>query len=222
MPDGISVELSGVDELLQAFEDVGRIGTRAALQDAMKKGAEVTAVAARRLAPRSDDIGPRPQKAPHLQDSIKVMANLSRAQKRKRGPMQGEGEIFVGSTASHAHLVEFGHVQVAATREETASPTNFIRRHRNKDGSISLIRVTRAPSRKIISRRVVGHVPARPFMRPAFDATKLEASKIIFRELGASLQKVVNRYAAQAARTAAGKGKLSRGAREAFRMDLGL
>lgn len=210
---GIQMTVSGVDDLLSAFDQLGKIGARAAMQDAMKKGAELTAEAARRLAPRGED----PTTKRRLADSIAVRANLSRSQNRKRGARRGEAEIFVGSTAPHAHLVEFGHMNVKVTRADEATQRTFTRRVKQKGGGFSLVTVRGKLARQVTSRRVVGHVPAHPFMRPAFDATKAAATKVIFEEFGRSLVKVAQRYGRQAA-----SGKLTRGSRMAFRMELGL
>lgn len=195
---GATVTLTGVPELLAALKGLGEVGSRAALQGALKKGAEVTAVEARRLAPR----GTEPKTKTRLANSIKVMANLSRSQKRKRGARRAEAEIFVGPTVPHAHLVEFGHVLVKA-------------RHEGKVGLVG----RRGKKRKafVKTKRVIGHVPAHPFMRPAFDSTKERAAREVFKELGAELKKVARRYRGQAAR-----GKLTRGSRQAFKVELGL
>ena len=192
----IEMTLSGVDELMAAFKELGSIGARAAMQDALKKGAQLVRDRAEALAPRSSEIGPRMKFKPHLKDSIVVRSSLSRSQMRRRGWRREEAEVFVGPTVPHAHLVEFGHLQVAA-RDEGAVAM------RGKKGSRKLKRVK--------TKRVVGHVPAHPFMRPAFDTTKDAAAKVVLRAFGASLAKVGKRYAGQAAR-----GKLSRGAKLTF------
>lgn len=200
---GITMSLSGVDELLAAFAELGQVGSRAAMQDALKKGAEVTAEAARRMAPLGMNAvgeGGAPKKA--LSNSIAVRSRLSRSQERKRGGRRAEAEMFVGSTAPHAHLVEFGHLLVKA-RHEGAKAL------RGRKGKKKLVAVK--------TKRVIGHVPAYPFLRPAFDSTRNEATRVIFRSFGDSVTKVAKRYRRQAER-----GKLSRGARQAFRMELGL
>jgi len=198
---GVTMTVSGVTELLGAFEELGKIGARAAMQAAAKKAAVPIANAARRLAPRSGENGTRTA----LADSIVIRSSLSRSQQRKRGGRRAEAETFVGSTAPHAHLVEFGHLQVAARHEgEVHGLTKAGKR-------------TRFTGKAKKTKRVVGHVPAHPFMRPAYDSTKMEATRILVAGYGEELERIGKRYAAQARR-----GKLTRGSREAFRMELGL
>lgn len=213
----LSMTLTGIDELIAAMHELGETGSRAAMQDALKKAAQPVAEAARILAPRGDGIGPRNKFKPRLADSIKVLASLSRSQARKRGGRRHDAEIFVGPTVPHAHLIEFGHLLVKTTRAKNETRRNFIRRRRRKDGSIELVNVTGKLKRQIVSKRVIGHVPAHPFMRPAIDSTRERAVQILFTELGGSVVKVARRYRRQAER-----GKLSRGARRAFRIELGL
>jgi len=195
---GVSMSLSGVPELLEAFKALGHVGTRQALTGALKKGAEVVAERARRYAPRGKEFA---SKRP-LHTTIIVRTTLSASQKRKRGARRAEAEVFVGSSAPHAHLVEFGHALVKARDEGEVGL-------RGRRGAKKLVPVK--------TKRVIGHVPAYPFIRPAYDATKVQATKVVFEELGNELKKVARRYRRQAER-----GKLSRGAREAFKLDLGL
>lgn len=201
---GISVSISGLDELQEAFAEIGDIGRRAAMQGAMKKGAELTAEVARALAPRSDD-----GEGKALADSIVVRASLSRSQMRKRGGRQAEAESFVGATAPHAHLVEFGHRSVHARHEGGVGLVGP--RKRKREEFVKTKRLTPGPI------AIGGHVPAHPFMRPAFDATKEQATRVIFQHYGSELARVASRYRKQAE-----KGKLSRGAKQTFRMELGL
>ena len=211
----VTMEVVGLDDLLGAFDALGRLGTKAALQGAMKKGAQIIADEAGRLAPRGEDIGPRRAGDVRLHDSIRVAANVSRSQRSKRGAPRGEAEYFVGSTDPTAHLVEFGHLLVKATREETPTSRTFTRRRRRKDGSIELVQVRGKATRHILGRRVIGHVAAHPFMRPAFDSTRVEATKIVMQELGGEVVKVAKRYRRQAE-----SGKLTRGSRQAFQMGI--
>lgn len=200
--NSLGVSVSGLEELQRAFDDLGSVGQKSALQAALKKGAEIVAAEARLLAPRGTDIGPRLKGKPHLADSIIVRTTLSASQRRKRGGRRQEAEVFVGATVPHAHLVEFGHANV-----KTTGGHEWVTRGRGQ----------RVRLKKVALKRVVGHVPPHPFMRPAFDLRRKEAAAATFQELGVAVQRVAKRYAGQAAR-----GKLTRGARQAFRAELGL
>ena len=195
---GATVTLTGIPELLEAFKAIGEMNTRTVLQGALKAGANVTAEEARRLAP----VGTDPETKLHLRDSIKVAANLNRNQKRKRGGRRADGEIFVGPTVPHAHLVEFGHMLVKARYSATL---HLVKRRRG------------ARWERKQTKRVIGHVPAHPFMRPAFDSTKDRAAREVFKALGLELRRVARRFRRQAER-----GKLTRGSREVFKVELGL
>lgn len=200
--DFVAVAVSGLDDLDKAFAEIGAVGSKQALQDALKKAAEPVAEEARRLAPRDSDIGPRTKSNRHLADTILVRTSLSQSQMRKRGGRQQPAEVFVGSSAPHAHLVEFGHILVKARHEGVLAM-------RGRRGKKTLQRVK--------TKRVIGHVSARPFLRPAFDAKRREFGVIFFREIDGAVLKVAKRYGRQAER-----GKLSRGAKIAFRAELAL
>ncbi|MGB0889858.1 MAG: hypothetical protein ACPGWS_06200, partial [Solirubrobacterales bacterium] len=61
--------------------------------------------------------------------------------------------------------------------------------------------------------RRIGHVDAKPFMRPAFDRKHKESARLFFKHLGTETERVARRFARQAER-----GKLSRGAKRAFKV----
>lgn len=108
--DYIGIELSGAAELERAFDALGAVGSKQALERALVKAAQPIAEEARRLAPQ----GTAP-KSPHkkrIATSILVRTRLAPSQMRKRGGRREFTEVFVGSSAPHAHLVEFGHAIV--------------------------------------------------------------------------------------------------------------
>lgn len=61
----------------------------------------------------------------------------------------------------------------------------------------------------------VGNVPAQPFMRPAFDMHARSANRVFIGLIGKEIERVGRRYRRQAER-----GKLSKGARVAFKVPL--
>ncbi|HXT31375.1 MAG TPA: HK97-gp10 family putative phage morphogenesis protein [Vicinamibacterales bacterium] len=147
----IAIDFSGFDELEAALDELGRSLAKQVLQKAMKLALQPVADEARLLAPRSDD----PEQKLHLADSIVVRATLNKNQRRLRfraGTDVGFAEAFVGATAPHAHLVEFGHVLVRSVHSQKAQYRHVI-----------------------IAYVVIGHVPAHPFMRPAWDARRDQA-----------------------------------------------
>lgn len=75
------------------------------LRGAMKKALEPVAVDMERLAP----IGP----TGNLKKSIEIAPKLSRSQVSERVSIPGGVYMHVGSTAPHAHLVEFGTCKTA-------------------------------------------------------------------------------------------------------------
>tara|TARA_R110000822_G_scaffold206046_3_gene342490 strand:- start:2736 stop:3224 length:489 start_codon:yes stop_codon:yes gene_type:complete len=70
------------------------------------------------------------------------------------------------------HLLEFGHRNVKVKREP--------RQSNGKPG-------------RIISSRVIGFVPAKPFLRPAYYQTRDESKEIYKREIWADIQKHVRK-----------------------------
>lgn len=105
----IDVEITGLAELEKAFEALGRAGSKAALGAALRKAARPIADEANRLAPVGEDEDKPANK--RLRGSFKVRSTLSKNQRRGR-EKRGLARVYVGSSAPHAHLYEFGHAQV--------------------------------------------------------------------------------------------------------------
>ena len=177
--DHIGVRIAGVDELNALLESIGTIGTKQAFGNALRKSVKPIADEANQLAP-VDDSSTRPAGAPRLRGSYIVRSRLSKSQMRKRGGRRHAVEVFVGSSAPHAVLDEFGHMIVTKG-----------------------------------SKRVVGHVAARPTLRTAFDMHARAANRTFFRLIGQEIERVARRFRRQAER-----GKLSKGARQAFRVPM--
>lgn len=101
---GLTKDIAGAKELDKAFKQLPRATAKSVLRRALKKAAKPTAVAAESLAP----LGP----TGNLRASIEVSPRLKKSQRRGGRP---EGvELYIGSTAPHAHLLEFGTVNMPA------------------------------------------------------------------------------------------------------------
>ena len=96
---------------------------------------------------------------------------------------------------------------------------------RNHEGKLGLVgkrgkkRFANVKTKRTVEgpRAVGGFVSPKPFMRPAFDSTKDRAAREVFKALGLELRRVARRFRRQAER-----GKLTRGSREVFKVELGL
>jgi HK97 gp10 family phage protein len=210
----LGVSVAGLDDLEAMFREIGPVGAADSLRAAAKKALVPVAEEARRRAPRGTGTYTRKRldgtvetiKRPHLAESIAIRSSLSKSQMRRRGGRKAPVEVFVGATAPFAHLVEFGHMRVVVERGELQE-----RRVKGRDGRLRV----RGLYRPIIKRTVVGHVAAKPFLRPAFDSKKEESTKIFIGTINGEVLRVARRYLRQAER-----GKLSRGAKLAFKAEL--
>ena len=200
-------KLEGFKELDAALAALPDGLARGAAKRSMKKAGEIIAAAQRALAP----VGP----TGNLRDSISVQVkarNLTglaefggvlsdggsrqeakQALRSARGERGSEGTrivVNVGSSAPHAHLVEFGTVE----------------RHWLTGGiHIRGGRVGRGKGRRRIlftlsKGKSTGIMPANPFIRPAFDATKGVALAVLKHELAADVQRTAARYARRRAK----------------------
>lgn len=206
--DHLGVTISGLDELAKSLDELGKIGKRDAFKASLRKALKPMAATANSLAPVGSD--PKPPNK-RLRGSFVVRTALSRAQARKRGPKRYPVEVFVGSTRPHAHLIEFGHRLVKGrTRRGTITSRRIIR---DKKGRIR----TTIYDRKDNARAglQIGNVRAIPMLRPAFDAHAKQAVRDFLGGIRREMRRVVARYTRQAER-----GKLSRGAKLAFKVDL--
>jgi HK97 gp10 family phage protein len=163
----VAFRVDGIADVAAAFQRLGRALSDDAIKKAQRKAMEPVAAAARALAPRSSTR----QGGKHLADTILIRHTLSKSQRRKNGKPRGP-VTYVGSSAPHAHLVEFGHVLVHGRGTK---------------------------------RAVLGHVPAHPFLRPAWDSKKGEVVRIFGKELGPAIERTWARIIKQQQ-----KGKLSK------------
>lgn len=101
---GVTFTLHGVRELDRALAELPRSVGKTVLRRAATETLRPVRDAARALAPRGAEGKPRGKS---VATSIHVRAKLKRSQAAGR-QKQGDVEAFVGSTAPHAHLVEWG------------------------------------------------------------------------------------------------------------------
>jgi HK97 gp10 family phage protein len=118
--------------------------------------------------------------------SEKARGVLAKGLRKKTKTYKADGSVvtIVGGKfpeAAHAHLVEFGHRMVVG-------------------GTVSRLKKQWSASRssrtgKRGGGRVVGFVPAKPFMRPAYDATKGQAMAIAEQALRVGIEREAKKLA---------------------------
>ena len=170
----LTFRLEGLEELDAALDALGEELKSEVLTDALRRAAQPLLDRAKQLAPRSDD----PLQKRHLADSIKTSR---RGGKRARLllSVSGAASILAGPSAPHGHLVEFGHAIVVGGKA-SARLTRRDLRAGKKAGT------------------TIGHVPAHPFMRPAWDSTREEVVNSIKRQIGEALERRIKSLARKA------------------------
>lgn len=163
MPASFKFELVGLKELMDAFDQLPTMSMKkGVVKKALKKSSEGIETAAKNMAPWAE----KPKRyaySKHLKDTIKTSTQLKKSQ---RGFIdRSRVTVYVGSTAPHAHLIEWGTTE------------RF-----NKKGAYR------------------GFVPARPFMRIAWDMNKKRALNILGEELWKAIQKSARLLAKKAAK----------------------
>lgn len=193
----MDVEFGVVEDpaLHAAFEALGDELSEAAMQRALTRAAAPIVEAAKANAPRGNPPSKRP-----LWTTIRVVLGFSKRERRRRRSLlagqlgrvsqttgqisgrnltraegasidaEGRAVVSVTSTAPHALLVEYGHTQVVRRR----------------------VRVGRLKSKRteLVS---VGHVPAHPYMRPAWDSTRDMVLRLFRGELYSAVTSAVRR-----------------------------
>lgn len=167
--------VSGLRELDQRLAALGPKLGPAALGLALEDAAAPTIALAEALAPYD----PTREKGRHLRQTIKVTSKLKRSQRAFVDP--GTVVRFIGPTARHGSLVEFGHRIISSHAKR---PTTRAGRRRD-------------------ARLVLGRAKALPFLRPAWDATR---SQVL--ERFAARAWAIIRATAAGARAAAESGTL--------------
>jgi len=163
------IDFQGLDE---ALKQLPKTYSRTVLRNALKKAGKPIQEVAKANAPVDEG---------DLQKSIMISTKVrGRRVRAKTGAI-----VFVGSTAPHAHLVEFGTV------ERFKKSKNAFSRAYNTGGAST------------------GKMPANPFFTHAWDRTKKIAYNILKVELWSELERASKRLAKRAA-----KGTLSKSAIE--------
>lgn len=172
----IEAHMTGVDALDDALSQLSkRMGT-AVVRAALKKAAQPIVDAAKDLVP---------VRTGRLRESLTVSERLTRRQRKGSKRMPGSVTVYIGGAwpkGAHAHLVEFGtapHLITVDLKDALAGADVY--------------------------GRTVLHpgTPARPFLRPAWDANKAQALENLGKELWAELEKARARLAKQDAKRAA-------------------
>lgn len=167
-------DIEGAEQLAAALQSIGDTLAKKVVKDALLKGGELVAARARQLAPVGD--GMRSARVdgrvvrhatPHLKDTIIVTTKLNANQRRGR-KLTG-WEVFIGSTAPHAHLVEFGHRLVKGkTRKGTVVEQTF-RRIKSGPRKGQYVAVVKKRRNDAVRGRYILTVQPHPFIRPALD-----------------------------------------------------
>ena len=169
---GFGISLIGDKELIRKLDRLAKRGYRNTVAKAMSKAATPVSRLAKRLAP----VGEGPTRG-LLKKSIGKKSKWYRGTRVviigprktfKRTITTKSGKVRSVDPANYAHLVELGHSIV------TGGKVDRINRGTG-----------RPPSKK--QGRVVGHVPAQPFLRPALLQNKQNIKGIMARELRAGL-----------------------------------
>ena len=179
----MKLAFSGGAELEQALKQLADPGARRrAAERALKQGAEMVRDEAKRLAPDSPVSGP----GKYLREAIKVgkRADLSVRNKQFRGSKAGQQliEVYVG---------------IDPTVKPPQQPNTT--RGRRTGGGTSGGAVA---AYSIFVEHGTSSMKAQPYMRPAFDNTKMR----VVAEIGDILSDEIAKTAARAARKQARKG----------------
>lgn len=184
MKSAFTFKLVGVEQLMSNLEELPTVAMKkTVLRNACKKALQPVADMARSIAPFDPRITKGFANSPHLRDTIEVSTKLKASQKRGRISDRSAVTVYVGSTAPHAHLVEWGTAQRFLTKPVVANIS---------DGVFRVITQT-------------GSVRPNPFMRPAWDVMRGRILPIF----AAEMRKELNKAAARLSKRAAA-GKLTK------------
>lgn len=173
-------ELVGMKEFDRLLSQLPKAMGKSVIRRALTKAAQPVEAEYKANIPESG----KARSGRSLKDKTRVTTVLNKNQKRGRQRDPSRVEVFVGSTAPHAHLVEFG----------TGPRKLKVPRKVQLGNNFVLITHT-------------GQMPARPYLRQAWDAKKGEAMNILKKELWNQLMKAVQRL-----RKRAESGKLGKAA----------
>lgn len=176
--DAFKFQLFGVKELMDALEQLPTMSMqKAAVRNAAKRALKPTAEQYKSALPWA----PKPKRyamSEHLRDSVEITSALKRSQK-KDGRRVGKDEIvmYVGSSAPHAHLLEWG-TEERQHKEAKAVPIGDV------------VRVVQS----------TGRVQARSYLRQAWESTKDGVMKIFTDEMKKEIERAAKRLADKAER----------------------
>ncbi len=142
------------------------------------------------LKPVAEDARQRvPVDEGDLRDSIVVSTAITRRQ--GRGIVRGVPRVYVGTNNGSGHLIEFG----TGPRKSQATKKQVL-----AAGGVVFGTTANANA-----------LPARPFIRPAFDSNREKVLEIFGREMWKNLERTAKRLFKQAT-----SGKLSKGGKRAL------
>lgn len=186
----VTVRIEGLAEIDQALAELSKAAARGALRRALIKAAQPTVEMARRLAPDDPKTGP-----PDLHTSITASAKSKRAKGRV-----GDKEYYTvmdqGGTRAEARQALIAARRAAASIGKESFAVVYVG---PAQGS------KRNAIKSIVQEFGSFNQPARPYMRPAWEATKqqvLDGLKDILRQ---EVDKSVARARARALKKAASK-----------------
>jgi HK97 gp10 family phage protein len=168
--------IEGLDDLNRMLQQLPKQFRRTVLTKALTKAAQPTLELARANAPDSGV-----EHKSKLRDTMHIATRLNKNQRRGRGRLVDGAEIFIGSNAPHAHLVEFGTAE--RTRKKIGGLFSWVKNPKSLG---------------------TGHMPRRPFLTQSWDSTKMQALEILKKELWKEMVAAVRRL-----RNRAAKGTLS-------------
>jgi hypothetical protein len=163
-------------ELMAALDELPTIGmqksvVRRAAKKALKPTAELYK-SALPYVPKNKGF----ENSPHLRDSVEITSKLKRSQKKDgRRVRKDEIVMYCGSSAPHAYLLEWGTAE-RQHKKPTVAPIG---------GEFRVVQGT-------------GRVLAKPYLRQAWESTKLGVMKIFSDEMKKELEKAAKRLAKKA------------------------
>jgi HK97 gp10 family phage protein len=170
-----SFKLNGMEQLIKNLEQLPTVSMRkTVVRNAIKKSLEPVRDLAKANVPRDDGA---------LADSIHIDTKLKASQKRGRVQDRTTVTVYVGASAPHAHLVEFG------TAERFPKKGPF---------------AARISPTQVVMVDHMGRMPANPFLRNAWDSMRGRVLKIFAAQMEVQLMKAARRLAKRAE-----KGKLT-------------
>ncbi len=109
MNQEFTCKLKGLPELLNLLEQLPTVSMqKTAVRNALKKSAAPILNVAKLNVPRGDYAFYKRIMADNLEKSLKISTSLKASQKKGQTYDRTRVTVYVGSSAPHAHLIEFG------------------------------------------------------------------------------------------------------------------